>query len=265
MTRDLDSQNDVDVLLPIYYSQERFLIKSINSLISQTLRPKIICILNGMDFKYNKYYKELLNDLKVDKILLSPKKGIPNALNYAVQFCEANYIARQDDDDISHPERIFKQKELLNKKNIDVLGCNINLINEYGQTVGARKYPLTDKECKLTLAYKTCFCHPSVMFKKSFLLKNKYPIVSGEDYALWLKSYENSIFSNIDNQLYYYRIHSRQISKTNINYLFFQESKKVIKKLEKKRERYFAAFNLILIIINCLVKKRKIDFKTHLT
>ena len=70
MTRDLDSQNDVDVLLPIYYSQERFLIKSINSLISQTLRPKIICILNGMDFKYNKYYKELLNDLKVDKILL---------------------------------------------------------------------------------------------------------------------------------------------------------------------------------------------------
>ena len=45
MTRDLNSQNDVDVLLPIYYSQERFLIKSINSLISQTLRPKIICIL----------------------------------------------------------------------------------------------------------------------------------------------------------------------------------------------------------------------------
>ena len=34
---------EVDVLLPIHYSNEEYLIESINSLLNQTLKPNIIC------------------------------------------------------------------------------------------------------------------------------------------------------------------------------------------------------------------------------
>ena len=50
---------EVDVLLPIHYSNEEYLIESINSLLNQTLKPNIICLLNGMDRNSNIYYENI--------------------------------------------------------------------------------------------------------------------------------------------------------------------------------------------------------------
>ena len=41
--------------------------------------------------------------------------------------------------------------------------------------------------------------------KKEFLKRNKYPNISGEDYALWLQTYRNNIFNNYQEDLYNYR------------------------------------------------------------
>ncbi len=259
------SNSDVDVLIPIYYSNKDYLVESIKSLLNQSLKPNIICILNGMDEFSNNFYMEILSELKVHRIVNSPKKGISNALNYGINFCNSKYIARQDDDDISHHDRIKKQKDYLESKNVDIIGSNVVLIDEFGREIGQRKYPETNKECCITLAYKTCFCHPSIMVKKEFFKKNKYPNISGEDYALWLKTYRNNIFNNYQENLYNYRIHPKQISKTNINYLYFQESKKVIQKLEKRSSKVKATLYLILVMVFCFFKRRKIDFKTRLS
>ena len=103
------------------------------------------------------------------------------------------------------------------------------------------------------------------MVRKSFFLRNKYPLISGEDYALWLKSYRNSTFSNYPEFLYNYRIHSGQVSKTNINYLFLKESKKIINKTDNKQKKIILIINLICTILKCLIKKRKINFNTELS
>tara|TARA_B100000401_G_scaffold434258_1_gene374081 strand:+ start:293 stop:1090 length:798 start_codon:yes stop_codon:yes gene_type:complete len=256
---------EVDVLLPIHYSNEEYLIESINSLLNQTLKPNIICLLNGMDRNSNIYYENILTNLSVNKIIICPVKGIPNALNYGINYCEGKYIARQDDDDFSNPERLLKQKIFLENNNVDIVGTNINLIDKYGNIIGFREYPTSNKKCKETLAYKSCFCHPSIMVKKSFFLKNKYPLISGEDYALWLKSYRNSTYSNYPEFLYNYRIHPGQVSKTNINYLFLKESKKIINKTSDKKEKIRLIIYLILTILKCLIKRRKINFNTELS
>ena len=86
-----------------------------------------------MDEFSNNFYKEILSDLKVHRIVNSPKKGISNALNYGINFCNSKYIARQDDDDISHPDRIKKQKDYLESKNVDIIGSNVILIDEFGE------------------------------------------------------------------------------------------------------------------------------------
>ena len=254
---------EIDVLLPIHYSKEEYLIESINSLIKQTLKPNIICLLNGMDSNSNIYYKNILTNLSVNKIIICPDKGIPNALNYGIKFCKGKYIARQDDDDFSNPERLLKQKIFLENNNVDIVGSNINLIDELGNIIGTRKYPTSNKKCIQTLAYKSCFCHPSIMVRKSFFLRNKYPLISGEDYALWLKSYRTSIFCNYPDFLYNYRIHSEQVSKTNINYLFLKESKKIINTTYKKRDKIILIINLIFTILKCIIKRRKINFNTE--
>ena len=256
---------DVDVLIPIHYSKEEYLKESINSLLNQTLKPNIICVLNGMDEGSNIHYTKILTEMSVNKIIICSIKGIPSALNYGIKYCKGKYIARQDDEDFSNPERILNQKTFLEKNDVDIVGSNINLIDELGNQIGYREYPISNRKCKETLAYKSCFCHPSIMARKSFFLRNKYPLISGEDYALWLTSYRNSTFSNYPEFLYNYRIHSGQVSKTKINYLFLKESKKIINKTYNKKQKIRLVINLIFTILKCLIKRRKINFNTELS
>jgi glycosyltransferase involved in cell wall biosynthesis len=43
----------------------------------------------------------------------SPIQGIATALNHALRFARGEYVARQDADDISLPQRLVKQVESL--------------------------------------------------------------------------------------------------------------------------------------------------------
>lgn len=254
----------IDVLIPIYKSRKEFLISSLNSVLNQKIRSRIICILNGMTHQENLYYVKLLEEFRCD-ILISPKKGIANALNYSINFTRAPFIARQDDDDISHQDRFLIQKKFLAQDSCDVVGTNIFLIDEQEKLIGKRQYPESDYECKKQLIFKTCFCHPTVMMKRNFLLNNYYPDLSSEDYALWISASKNNIYKNLSTELYFYRRHSKQYSKKkNISYLYLRTSLILLSNNKSKKDLIASSFKLITQIILCILKGREIDFKVRL-
>ena len=169
-------------------------------------------------------YQSFLRSLGVEKILICPKKGVSNALNYAIPYLESAYVARQDDDDISHPERF---EILLNKimsLDADVIGSNTIVINNKSQVIGFRKYPSSDMLCKRTLVYRTCFCHPSVLINTRIFRNHLYPDTGSEDYAFWISICKTSKFYNIQIPLYYWRRHPNQASSKSIPYLYFKSS-----------------------------------------
>ena len=96
----------IDVLIPIHYSNRKLLEQSIKSIQSQTVSTRIICVLNGMSRADTLSYQSYLISLGIDKVLLCPHKGVAHSLNFAIPYLESEYLARQDDDDISHPERL---------------------------------------------------------------------------------------------------------------------------------------------------------------
>ena len=255
----------IDVLIPIYNSNEDYLRLSIKSIKEQTIKNNIICILNGMDSIKNKFYFNLLEQLEVDLIVECPTKGVAQALNYGFQFTKSKFIARQDDDDISHPERLFLQYSFLKKNNnIDVLGTNINIINLSGRIIGRKKYPQKDHKCKQKLVFQTCFAHPSVMMKREFMINNSYPLTGSEDYALWLKAYNNANYANLNNYLYFWRKHTNQASSKSIPYLYLNKSINLINKENSLHLKLILSIYLFIRIAICLIKRRNIDLKTIL-
>lgn len=254
----------IDVLIPIYKSNEDYLRLSINSIKKQTIKNNVICILNGMDNNKNKFYRNLLKQLEVDLIVECPLHGVAQALNYGIQFTKSQFIARQDDDDISHPERLFLQYSFMTNNNIDVLGTNIHIINSSGRIIGHRKYPQNDLNCKQKLVYQTCFAHPSVMMKREFIINNPYPLTGSEDYALWLTAYNNANYANLNNYLYLWRKHSNQASSKSIPYLYLNKSFELIKKENSIILKFTLSISLILRVAICLIKRRNIDLKTYL-
>ena len=125
----------IDILIPIYNSNKEYLRSSIISLKNQTSKNSINCIHNVIDHNQNVKYKKLLKELKVDLIIECPYKGVAQALNYGFAFTRSEFIARQDDDDISHPERLYLQYQYMKKNNVDVLGTNIKVINHLGKII----------------------------------------------------------------------------------------------------------------------------------
>jgi len=247
----------IDVLLPIHKSNYSYLREAVESINNQSHPTRLICILNGMNDVENSEYTSFLSCLGVGKILVSPTRGVAAALNYAAPFIQSAYVGRQDDDDISHPDRIRIQVEAIRSSSAHVMGTAIIEINEEGRIIGQKQYPRYHRKCIETLSYKTCFCHPSVIMDSSILFDHSYPLIGSEDYAMWLSLRNLYKFENCPHPLYRYRRHSRQTSKNNIPYIFICESLSIICE-SSLLSRPMLLLLLIIHIANCVYKGRSV-------
>ena len=102
------------VLMSLYFKEKPEYLKSaIDSMLNQTLLPDEIIIVK--DGKLTKelndvldYYKRIHG--KIFKIIGYEKnKGLGLALNYGLNHCSNDLVARMDTDDISKPERCMVQ------------------------------------------------------------------------------------------------------------------------------------------------------------
>ena len=134
-------KDQIDVLLPVYKSNKNFLKESIKSVLNQNIKVRIFCILNGMSKIENNQYINFLKEFNCN-ILISPNKGIAASLNYAIPYTRSNYIARQDDDDISHPDRFLIQKNYLDNHNCDVVGTNIKILDNNSYILAKKRISL---------------------------------------------------------------------------------------------------------------------------
>ena len=251
----------IDVLMPIYRSKLNHLASSIKSVQNQSVPTRLICILNGMQKPLNTFYEKFLISHGVDLILMCPKKGVANALNFAIPYIRSDYIARQDDDDISHPFRLELILDYIKSNCLDIAGCNINVIDSEQNILSRRIYPAEDSQCKTTLVYKTCFCHPSILMKASVLKTVPYPITKSEDYALWLKLSSSLSFGNLQLPLYYWRKSPGQASSKIIPYLYLKKSMHMLMRYTKKPLTFLRLFlRLNVQIVYTLLKRRQIVY-----
>lgn len=106
-----------------------------------------------------------------------------------VSLARGKYVARMDSDDIAVNNRFELQKQFLdNNSNIDILGTWAIDIDENGNNLKDRKYPIEHKEI-VRLIWTDPLVHPSVMFKRESILKvGNYATNSGrrDDYELYL-------------------------------------------------------------------------------
>jgi len=127
----------ISVLISVYYKENpEYLDQCLNSLAVQTVPAKEIILV-----KDGKLTNELENVLSIWKEKLpmkivgyKDKKGLAYALNYGLQFCSYELVARMDSDDICMPDRFEKQIRYLEEhKNTVIVGSNIlEFYNENG-------------------------------------------------------------------------------------------------------------------------------------
>ena len=152
------------------------------------------------------------------KFLSTQLSGIVNALNYGVEICEGELIARIDADDLMPPSRIGLQvSEFQKDPELVCVGGQL----QYFTSEDHRShpgYPESYKKICHTLHRFSSLPHPGVMFRKSALMKigsyrNNFPHV--EDWDLWVRLSEVGKIVNLPVTTVLYRVHPNQTTETH--------------------------------------------------
>lgn len=232
----------VSIIMGVFNSQsEKKLRNSIESILNQTFKnfEFIICD----DCSTKEFVKNVLDyyaqkDNRIVYIKNNENKGLAFSLDHCLKYAKGEYIARQDDDDISLPNRIEEEVKILDKNyNISIVGCNMWLYDDNGIYGKTNLIELPQKE---NLLYGCPFAHPTIMLRKKALdIVGNYsidPIIRRiEDYDLYFKLLFNGLWGiNLNSKLYIYSEDYYTLQKQKFKYRIdeFKLRKKWFKKLK---------------------------------
>lgn len=184
------------VLMSVYYKEKaEYLNLSLESIIKQTLKPdEIILVQDGYLTKelytviesYIQKYPDIFKTYA-----LKENQGLGKALNYGLQKCSYEIVARMDTDDIAEDNRFELQVTAFkNDKELALCGGQIaEFIDDPNEITSYRKVPIKQKEILKFVKKRNPFNHMTVMFRRQMVLN-----VGGyqhmpyfEDYWLWAR------------------------------------------------------------------------------
>ncbi|WNR43512.1 glycosyltransferase [Paenibacillus roseipurpureus] len=185
---------------------------SVTSIINQTFNDWEFIICN--DGSTNETLEVLKNieekDGRIKVITYKKNQGLAYALNECIKVSAGDFIARQDDDDVSDIHRFEKEmKYFESHPDISIVGCTASVFDTNG-TWGKFSVPANPKP--KDFFWNSPFIHPSVIIKKADLQKAGCYRISKEtrrceDYDLFMTMYSLGMRGhNIQEELYRYCI-----------------------------------------------------------
>lgn len=185
---------------------------SVDSILNQTFTDFEFLICNdGSTNGTLEYLKSIESKDKRIKILSYEKnRGLNYALNTCLEKATGKYIARQDDDDISAPDRLEKEVEFLdNNSDYAIVGTLADVFDDNGIW---GKYDNPEWPSKYDFYWNSPFMHPTIMIRKgAYDAVNGYRISKEtrrcEDIDLFMRMYAAGYKGhNIQKRLYSYRM-----------------------------------------------------------
>ncbi len=267
----------VSIILPVY-NASKYLSACINSLLSQTLSDFELIIINDGSTDNSEAIIRQYNDNRIRLINNPGNKGLIYSLNLGIEEAKGNYIARMDADDICLPQRLEKQKALLDQEiNIALTACPVQFIDENGNSIAESwkddEENLGAAQIRKQMTKDNCIAHPSIMARASVLKQYRYPLNQKytEDYALWLQLLSDGyLFEKVKEKLLLYRVHSSSITlqhhrKKNVFWLNYNTKRKFLAtRLAKFRFSFFDVEVLIQMkfdFIKAVAKSIKQKFR----
>lgn len=115
----------VSIIVPVY-NVERYIVRSMDSLVNQTLKDIEIIVVNDGSTDNSKKLIEIYQEKYPNKIKLVDKEngGLSDARNYGIPYAIGEYIAFLDSDDYVELDTYENMYNLAKKENSDMVECN---------------------------------------------------------------------------------------------------------------------------------------------
>lgn len=195
------------------YNAEKYIDEAITSILNQTFTNFEFIIRD--DCSTDDTWKIIKKYGKLDKRIIV-RKNLKNLdiganRNELIKESRGKYIAWQDADDVSLPDRLKQQYSFLEKhKKVGIVGGYLQFFNDSGD-ISIRKYAANDASLRKNIFRYSPVAQPVAMLRMQALNKAgvynpAYP--PAEDIDMSFRIGENYLFANIPRILLKYRITS---------------------------------------------------------
>lgn len=197
---------------------ERFVAAAVDSVRTQTLPDlELLVIDDGSADATAAIITDIAGHDPRVRLLRQPRDGLVAALNRGLAEAGAPLIARLDADDIALPDRLARQCEFMAAHpEVVLLGGWATVIDEHGAARGKEMRPSPDG-IRATLARKSPFIHPTVMFRSDAARQvggYRAAFEAGEDYDFWLRLADSGEIAILPEVLIRYREHGGSVTRT---------------------------------------------------
>jgi len=159
----------ISVPIPVF-NAAKYLNQSISSILNQSYENFEIIICDDGSNDNSKSIMQSLKDPRIKVCYNDVNIGVLKTRNKLFEFCKGDYIAFQDADDLSHPERFKVQLEaFINDPDLMLIGTNFSYINKKSKVFNQHDVIESDLEIKNKLLKKNMFQFPSLMINSKVL------------------------------------------------------------------------------------------------
>jgi glycosyltransferase involved in cell wall biosynthesis len=198
------------------YNGDKYLREAIESILDQNFTNFEFIIVNDGSTDNSLGIVQSYDDKRIRILNNEANIGLTKSLNTALKQAKGKYIARQDADDISLPNRFEEQMKYFDEHlEVALLGTSKYFIDEKGKILRKEIAPSDPHEILLA---SNAFTHGSVMFKKAVVDELGYYnefLKYSQDYELWLRIAKHYKVSNLTQPLYKLRSHKENIRIAN--------------------------------------------------
>lgn len=209
----------VSVLLPVY-NGSRYLKEAIDSVLQQSFADFELIVINDGSTDSTGEIIASCSDPRI-RYFEQQNRGLSATLNRAISLARGSYLARQDSDDISYPERFARQVAFLDSNPCcGMVGTWAEIWRERRRSGAVHRHPAGNDVLQFLLLFNNPFVHSSVMMRRDAVaavggyLSDRSRQLP-EDYELWSRIARRYQVANIPEVLHVYRETGGSICREN--------------------------------------------------
>lgn len=196
--------------MPVYNAGGH-LCESVDSLLTQTFRDFELLIIDDASTDDSWEQIGAFSDPRIQALRNTKNIGLPATLNAGLRLARGEFIARQDQDDTSQPDRLQAQVDYFDAHpEVAILGTDAILINDDGKYCGRWRTPGDAALVRMALCFDNCLPHSSVMMRAS-IVRDRFggyrEVHACEDYDLWSRVAAEHPVRTLRRPLVHYRLH----------------------------------------------------------
>ncbi len=210
-------ENYISIIMPSYKS-ERFIRKSIESVLNQTYKNWELIIIDDCspDNSLNIIKEYCAADSRIKLIIHEKNSGVAESRNRGIKEAGFPYIAFLDSDDLWEKNKLEVQLKFMEESNAAISFTQYYRINEGDEKIGeVNKIPIS-------VSYKDLLKGNVIAMSTSMMdvrvVKNiKFEKIGHEDYLFWLQVLKiGHVARGINLKLVRYRVHSTSLSSNKL-------------------------------------------------